>query len=457
MEFIDRVEEEERLLSQLKSNQGRFVVIYGRRRLGKSTLIKKVLTDKDVYYMSENNEMIMQISLLQKSIAMVYPVFSEMEFNTWDNLLSTFNELCSPGCTLVLDEFPYLVKSCRSLPSTLQRFIDSKHLRFNLIICGSSQRMMQKLVLDASEPLYGRADERMRLSPIDLPHWKDAFHLTAVDAIKEYAVWGGVPRYWELRERESDFNSAIERLIFNPNGILYDEPASLFMEEGGNNQLYLSLMTGIGNGNSKFSELAKAVGKKTTELSAPLKNLMDMAFVTKEVPFGESEEKTKKTYYLINDQFMSFYYKFVAPNKSLIEMGRTDRIKSMLSLQFNDYVGHVWEQLSRRAVSGNNVLGHEWNIARRWWGNVRDERGKTEQIELDVVAESSDKKYLLVGECKWNKSDYSNRLLSELKRKASLLPFSKGKKIVYVLFLREKPINEENIPILYPEDVIELL
>mgnify|MGYP003591175529 CR=1 FL=1 len=455
--FIDRTEEQKRLHRQLNNGHSSFIVIYGRRRLGKSTLIKQVLTDKDVYYMAEKNEMEVQMALLLNTISNIYPSFAGITFNSWESLLTNFNERCVKGTTLVLDEFPYLVKSCKSFPSTLQKLIDSKSLNFNLIICGSSQRMMQKIILDASEPLYGRANERMVLQPIDIRYWKDAFGFTAAQTIEEYSVWGGVPRYWELRADEDNFNQALLQLVLSPNGVLYDEPASLFMDEEGNNQLYTSIMTALGNGFHQFSRLANAVGRKTTELSTPLKNLIEMAYIRKEVPFGESEDKTKKTLYQISDPFMQFYYSFIAPNKSLLAIGRNEHVKQVIQNQLNDYIGGLWEQLCRLSISGNNVWGHDWQMARRWWGKVLDEKGEPQQLEFDVVAESTDKKYLLVGECKWNQADYSGRLLAELKRHASLAPFIKGRKVIYVLFLREHPLDHEDIPILYPEDIIEML
>lgn len=457
MRFVDRIEEKKRLKSQLERNESSFIVIYGRRRLGKSTLIKHVLSERDVYYMAEKNETTVQLALLQNAVASVYPAFSGMTFDSWENLLQTFNLLCDKGATLVLDEFPYLVKSCKSLTSTLQKLIDTKRLNFNLIICGSSQRMMQRMVLNASEPLYGRADERMVLQPIGVRYWQEAFGLTAHEAVKEYSVWGGVPRYWELREAAGTFDEALSRLVLDPNGVLYDEPATLFMDEEGNNQLYASIMTALGNGSCQYSRLANAVGKKTTELSVPLKNLSEMAYVRKEVPFGESEAKTKKTLYQIADPFLSFYYSFVAPNKSLLAIGRVERVKDILKNRLNEHVSKQWERLCQLAVSGNALLGHNWLMASRWWGNVLNENGLAETLEFDVVAESDDKKYLLLGECKWTSADYADRLLAELQRKASLASFTKGRQIIYALFLRERPLTACDATVFYPQDVLTLL
>lgn len=456
MRFVDRIEEKERITRQIATPHSSFIVIYGRRRLGKSTLIRQIITNRDIYYMAEVNEPITQIKLLQRAIADVYPVFTSMTFTAWEDLLNAFNMLCEKGTTLVLDEFPYLVKANKSLPSILQKLIDAKNMNFNLIVCGSSQRMMQRLLLNASEPLYGRANERMALQPIGVKYLREALGLSAVQAVEEYCVWGGVPRYWELREDEKDFQTALKRLLLNPNGILYDEPESLFLDEEGNNQLYASIMTALGDGACQYSRLANAVGRKTTELSVPLKNLSEMAYIRKEVPFGESEEKTKKTLYQIADPFLEFYYKFITPNKSLIAIGRGERVNSIINARFNEHVGKRWERLCQLAVSGNSLLGHDWTIARRWWGSVIGRNGTPEQMEFDVVAESVDRKYLLVGECKWKQADYAGRLLAELKEKVAKAPFVGKHKVVYALFLREHPLDGDANNYFYPEDVVEL-
>ena len=132
---------------------------------------------------------------------------------------------------LCLDEFPYLVELSPELPSVLQKLIDKKQLKYNLVLCGSSQNMMYGLFLDSAAPLYGRADEIMRLAPIRLPYIKEALNLDAMNAIEEYAVLGGVPRYWELRENRNSLVDAIWHNILSVNWILYEEPVKLFQDD----------------------------------------------------------------------------------------------------------------------------------------------------------------------------------------------------------------------------------
>ena len=465
MEFIDREQEQSRLIAALSSNAPAFIVLYGRRRLGKSTLIRKVLSSKDVYFEASQSETATQIDMLSKAIAMVYEGFDGPIYPSWEQIILAFNHRCEENATLVLDEFPYMVYEDTSLPSTLQRIVDRRviggeGLRCNIVICGSSQRMMQGLI-QGSEPLYGGADEEFCLRPIRLPHWVKAMQMDAKAAVEEYSVWGGVPQYWNQREKYDSFEDAVEGLVLNEHGLLYHEPSRLFRDDAQDIAPYSSIMTAIGSGCHRYSDIASAVGKSTAELSKPIKNLTEMAFIRKEVPFGESEKKTKKTLYQIDDPFMAFYYKFVEPYKSTIAMGRTNIVKQMLERSFHDHVGGIWERICQIAVSGNILFGHTWKVAGRWWGKapVYEEGKKTpvryEDLEFDVVAEDqNDKNTILVGECKWKGADYADRLLDKLKKKVNVAPFAQGKKVVYALFLREQPVSDADCDILLPDDVI---
>ena len=287
MNFIDRNKELGRLEAALKGCKGKLLVVYGRRRLGKSRLIKRILKEGDVYYEANKSESSTQRLGLAASVALLYNDFDKPTYSTWDSLLSTFNNQCKEGATLMLDEFPYLVERDSSLPSVIQTIVDSGTMRYNLLICGSSQRMMQKLVLDGSEPLYGRASEKINLGPIRAQYWWHALNLSAKQVVEEYSVWGGVPRYWVLREQYSSLDDALENLILDEHGPLAEEPEALFLDDTNVIAPYISIMSAIGQGNAKFSRIADVVGHKVSELAPMMKNLIAMHYVRKEVPFGE--------------------------------------------------------------------------------------------------------------------------------------------------------------------------
>ena len=456
MKFVDRIDEATRLKDALAREKSSLVVMYGRRRLGKSTLIKRVLSENDVYFLADRSEGQHQRALLAKVIAQVFPDFEKLSYPDWESMFRAVNYRTDKRFTLCLDEFPYLVEQSPELPSVLQKLVDEKQLKYNLVLCGSSQNMMYGLFLDSTAPLYGRADEIMRLTPIRLPYIQEALNLNAMNAIEEYAVWGGVPRYWELRENRISLDDAMWHNILSVNGALYEEPIKLLQDDVKDIVKTSTIMSYIGTGANRLSEIAARCNEPATNLSRPLKKLVDLGFLEKDVPFGIDEKNAKKSLYKIADPFMAFYYQFVVPNRSFIELGRRLPIEQALTAHFSESVNMQWEKLCRDAVTGNLVNGVVYGKAKRSWGSVFNEDKKPEQVEFDVMAESLDKKSLLVGECKWTTGENDKQLTAALLRKANLLPFAKNYTIVPVLFLKNAPKGDsENV--MLPEDVVELM
>lgn len=456
MKFVDRIDETNRLQEVLSSGKSTFVVLYGRRRLGKSTLIKRILTDNDVYFLADRSERQHQMTLLAKVIAQIFPDFDKLTYPDWESLLRAINYRTEKIFTLCLDELPYLVEQSPELPSVLQKLFDEKSLKYNIVVCGSSQNMMSGLFLDSTAPLYGRADAIMKLTPIKTPYIQEALGLNTVEAIEEYAVWGGVPRYWELRENNSSLNEALWHNILSINGTLYEEPAKLFQDDVKDIVKTSTIMSYIGSGANRLSEIASRCNEPATNLSRPLKKLVDLGFLEREVPFGTDEKSSKKSLYKITDPFMAFYYQFVVPNRSFIELGRQLPVELALNSHFGEYVSMHWEKLCRETVTGNLINGVIYGKAKRWWGTVLNEENKPEQLEIDVIAESLDKRHLLVGECKWTTQENGKLLTAELLRKANLLPFAEKYTIIPVLFLKNTPQNDVGNTLL-PSDIINLL
>lgn len=456
MKFVDRIEETARLKDTLSREKSSLVVMYGRRRLGKSTLIKRGLSDSDVYFLADRSKGQHQRTLFAKVVAQVFPDFDKLTYPDWESIFRAVNYRTDKRFALFLDEFPYLVEQSPELPSVLQKLVDEKQLKYNLVLCGSSQNMMYGLFLDSTAPLYGRADEIMRLTPIRLPYIQEALHLDAVSAIEEYAVWGGVPRYWELRENRNSLDDALWHNILSVNGTFYEEPVKLFQDDVKDIVKTSTVMSYIGSGANRLSEIAARCNEPATNLSRPLKKLIDLGFLEKDVPFGIDEKNARKSLYKIADPFMAFYYQFVVPNRSFIEIGRRLPLERALAAHFSEYVSMHWEKLCRDAVTGNQVNGVVYGKAKRWWGPVLNEDKKPEQIEIDVMAESLDKKYLLVGECKWTNPENGRQLTAELLRKTNLLPFAKNYTIFPVLFLKNAPKDDVGNAML-PENVVELM
>lgn len=457
-QFIDREDYLLRLCTALGRGAPQFIVVYGRRRIGKSSLLRQVVdrTRGDIYFLSDQTTEVHQRTLFAKMVAEQIEDFDKVTYPDWETMLRSLNRQSSKRIIVCLDEFPYLVKSCPSLPSIIQKLINEHSLRFDLIVCGSSQQLMQGYVLDKSEPLYGMADEIIRLVPMRARYICDALKCDAINAVEEYAVWGGVPRYWELRADYDNRVNAIRNLLLDPKGFLSEEPLRLLRDDMRDTLQSATLLSVIGNGVNRISEIAARVERDVTQITEPLGRLRDLGYIRREIPFGENEKKSRKGLYYINDQLLAFNYRFVTPFRSLLEFGGIDRVLALVESQFPQYVGYCWEQLCREFVSGNVIDGIAFNVASRWWGKVfadGDETGK--MAEIDVVAESLDHKHILIGECKWTEAEDTERIEKRLSSLAPLLPFVKrGQTIHLAAFLKNRPIAGSMANVFLPNDIL---
>lgn len=454
LSFLNRNTEIKKIHNAFKDKNSVFIVLYGRRRCGKSTLLQHISKKSDIYFLADQSESPLQREALSHEIERIIPHFSDVHYPSWDALLRNLNNQVKKNSSLILDEFPYLVQRSPELPSALQRFFDlPMEKNFHLIICGSSQRMMQGMVLDATAPLYGRAKEIMRITPL-APGWiSKALSLDATEAIKAYAILGGVPRYWELAQDFTNIEDALKYLILDKDGILHDEPMRLLLDDMRSAAQPYSILTLIGNGCHRLSEIAGRLGKPSNNLIRPLAMLMDLGYVRRELPFGESLKSTKRTLYKLSDPFLNFYFTFVLPNKSLLEMGLTEKVYKNLKGDIPKYISGIWEDLSRLSVPYLDINGIQWGPARRWWGSDK----KNTPIELDIVAESMDGKYVLLGEAKWAEKINVSRLSAKLESYAARLPFVKGRKIVYAYWLKNVPEEKSPYHVFTASDVLKCL
>lgn len=452
LRFLDRADEKKRLARALNADGGALAVVYGRRRCGKSTLIQRVIGENDVYYLADQKEPALQIKDLAVEIDRLVPGFSSATYPTWDSLLLSLNDRLDRRISLCLDEVPYLVQLSPELPSLLQKYLDLPGAkRLNLVLCGSSQRMMHGLVMDRSAPLYGRAVEILKIRPLKAGWIRQGLGLKAPEAVEAFSIWGGVPRYWELASQFDTLREGLRELVLDRNGVLHDEPMRLLVDDMRSAVQPYSLLSVIGQGCHRLSEIAGRLGKPATSLMRPLAQLVDLGYVRRETPFGEDAKSTKRSLYKIGDPFLAFYFRFLQPNKSQLEVRPASSIMAEVIRRLPLHVSLVWEGLARAAVASCPIGGHAWGQARRWWGVGSDGR----PMELDAVAESLDGKAVLIGEAKWNVantniSQAKDRLLALAKR----CPFVHGRKIVPVLWAKSGRKNPD-IHILTPNAVLD--
>jgi AAA+ ATPase superfamily predicted ATPase len=452
--FLNRQKEITAVNKAIKGNTPALIVLYGRRRCGKSTLLQNISRKQDIYYLADQRENPLQIQALADEIERTIPRFATVHYPSWNVLLETLNDRIKPNSCLVLDEFPYLVQGSPEMPSIIQRFLDAPVKKnVNLIICGSSQRMMRSSVLESTAPLYGRASVILKINPLN-PGWiADAFSITATEAVKAYSIIGGIPRYWELARDFKTIDAAVKKLILDKDGILHEEPMRLLLDDMRSAAQPYSVLTLIGNGCHRLSEIAGRLGKPANSLARPLITLIDLGYVRREMPFGESLKSTKRTLYKINDPFLNFYFSFILPNKSLLEMGLTEKVYKSIKKDLPKYISAIWEDLARQSVPYLNINGIQWGPACRWWGSGKNNK----PFELDIVAESMDKKYLLIGEAKWENKTDIKRFASKLKNSADNLPFIKGRKVIFSYWLKQYSGKKFSENIYTASDVLKCL
>ena len=455
MQFVNRTTEQQRMKSRIQSNISAFIVIYGRRRCGKSRLIRETLTSDDIYFMADQTEAIQQRTLFSTVVSRLIPGFDKVKYPDWETLFEMLNMRLERHITVCLDEFPYLVKSAPELPSVLQKIMEQKErLKYHLIICGSSQQLMHGLVLDSSSPLFGRADEIMKLRSVPAPYLQDILQCTAIEAVEEYSVWGGIPRYWELRLTKPDLFEAIKYHLLTSQGVLYDEPLRLFLDDMRDTVQSFTILSLIASGCHRLSEIAARLSKPSTHLSVPLDKLLKLGYIERELPFGENHKNIKKSLYKIADPFLNFYFKYIVPYRSFIETEQPDTVAERIKSHFSEYVSIHWEKLCRQAITHLTIDGITFNPAMRWWGNA----GKQPGIELDIVADSTDGRYLLVGECKWSEKNFTPKeLLSAIEQKVTSLPFAVGKTVIPALFLKQNKDTTPDKQVFFPHDVLSFL
>jgi len=441
MDFLDRIDERRRLEKFLSQSEGGTACLYGRRRIGKSRLLEEVLSGRAdvVSYCADRSESALQRSRMAEDMAQFLPGFADVSYGDWRRLFERWQRESPRGSVLVLDELPYLVEKSPELPSVLQKIADGlRKTGQRLILCGSSQRMMQGLVLDQSEPLYGRCRVIIRLAPIGYDWLSRAFpKASAFERFEHYAVWGGVPRYWEVCQGENDVWATLREEVFPANGLFHDEPSFVLKDDLEGAAQAASVLSLIGQGSERPSEMAARLQVPQTALGRPLKRLMELGLVRRDIPFGKDEKGNKKTLYKLDDPFLRFWYTFVLPHYSNPKFLSTAAERMRLQAPFRIFLGQAWGSLVRDTLSHRSLPGSSvtWSRVGRWWGTGLNRK----PMEVDVVAESSDGKTLLVGESKLSLTATEARhALSELQAKAGLLPFASGYQTVEThLFVAE--------------------
>lgn len=464
MDFLDRKVEFGLLDKSMASKAFSFVVIWGRRRIGKSRLlIEWNRQTKGIYWVADESSPTVQRKYFAEALAEKFPGIDDVEYPDWRTLFKRLTQEIRNHQwkgPLIIDELPYVVAVSKELPSVMQNWIDQdlKPLGFTLIVAGSSQTMMQGLALSASSPLYGRATEIIKLSPLAPKYLKEAIGInSAIDQVRAYTLWGGVPRYWELAE---SYGTKLEEsaydLLLRPQGILNQEPNRLLLEEKPSAISLRPILDVIGMGAHKTAEIAARLGQSSTSLSKGLHRLQELDLIEREIPFGESEKSGKKSLYKIKDPLFRLWFELISGRQGQIAGSTKPQLMKLLESRLPHLTSKLWEDLCRQAFLGLDQLQQEsWRVPSRYWqGNGP---------EWDLISTSLDSNSIIIGECKWFTGKITSALIQKSIQKLiekGIPPLSKTpyEYIHYYLFIPEVPQEKidlkKNIHIIDAKTVI---
>ena len=442
--FVDRKKEIASLQAEYEREESSFVVIYGRRRVGKTTLINHFCKDKEaIYFLATEENESENRSSFKRLVAEHFNhlLLANAQVNRWEDIFEVIASRNNRNerLILVLDEFQYLGKANKAFPSILMGVWDNILRKSNimLILCGSLINMMTSQVLSYDSPLYGRRTAQIKLGQIPFENYNEFYsELSFTDLLERYAVTGGVPKYIELFSNSDNIYSAIHNNILSKNSFLYAEPEFLLQKEVTEVGSYFSILKTIAAGNHKLGKIAAALEVPQTKLTTYLKTMIDLDLIEREVPVTEENpSKSKLGLYYIKDNFISFWFRFVYPYRSLIESDQEMYVMKKIQQNFIDnHVSYVYEDVCRKQIW--QLLSRDISINRagRWWGNG--------DIEIDVVAYDSVGKDIVFGECKYSKTPKGMDVLTSLKNKSTYVKWNANNRNEYFCIFSKSGFSE---------------
>lgn len=412
------------------------IVIYGRRRVGKTALINEFCKDKkNIYFSALNATAQENLKALSKAIQ-VYKdqeaIFTP-EFRSYEDALDEIGRLAQrERVVFVIDEFPYLARAEASISSRLQHLIDHawSSSKLYLILCGSSMSFMEYQVLGYESPLYGRRTAQFKIEPLtylETAEFNDK--LSCEEQALVYGITGGVPHYINKLDAQGNIDEALINNLFDRSGYLFEEPENLLKQELREPAVYNSIITAIAEGASKMNEIATRTGMETGPCTKYLKVLIDLGIVKKETPIAE--KSGKKTIYLLADNFFRFWYRFVPQNIAAINSGRIERIyQKAVRDNLNDYMGLIFEKMCQEYLLyyAQNLPIDLGQIG-QWWGNDAVNR---KEIQIDIVGSAAGEETYLIGSCKFRNQKIGMDELELLKHYADV--FGKGRRYYFYIF-----------------------
>jgi len=426
-DFINRESEREELQSRYTSDRAEFVVLYGRRRLGKSELVRQSIADYEdaVYYQAIESTAQVQLDGFVEVCTEAFPGLETVR-RDWETM---FEALGNRDAVVVIDEFPFLLEEDDSLPSRIQRVWDThlKDTAMTLVLIGSSISVMEDEVLAGGSPLYGRRTAAIDLEPLSVTDAQAFFPQYDDETIlKAWATYGGTPFYLQTVDPTRSLAENVQDTILSERGLLYSEPEFLLRSELTQPNTYFSILRALAHGRRTPSEIAGMAGVDSTSLSSYLQKLRRLRLVERHVPVTAAATSSKRGRYRIAAPLFRFWFRFVYGNQDRLRLLGDDAYEDLVAPELADCLSPLFEQLCQWALP--DLVDRQFRNVGQWWYG---------EHELDIVGLSEDG--LVAGECKFTSNPVSEGTLAGLERTAEHVRWGdrpNESKTLYVLFSR---------------------
>ena len=431
MTFYNRIEELDALNSSFESPGHDFVVVYGRRRVGKTALLKEFCTDRPhIYFLAAQEAEHRQ---REKFVDQIAAHFDERvpRIDGWDEAFEYLGEkLTTEDLAVVIDEFPYLVAENDSIPSYLQEFVDEQlqDTASMLVLCGSSVSTMESEVLGHESPLFGRRTAQFDVQPFSYKQARDVIGYDTADSIRSYAITGGTPLYLTRFDYEHSLAENVRSHILSPTAVLYNEPEFLLRTELRNPARYMSILEAVALGHTTPNEISGATGVDVGPLSKYLQTLRRLRLVEREVPVTASGKKSKRSRYHVADEFLRFWFRYVEPNRSSIEEAPAIVYDGTIEPDLPTHVASTFEDVCQEVIWEGIRKGtfESYSEVGRWWYG---------EAEIDIVGLAPSDDRILFADCKWTAEPIGESLVDSLQEKATKVRWgSEDRTAEFVLF-----------------------
>ena len=407
-QFLDRHEELSSLNERYRSSKAEFVVLYGRRRIGKSKLIDEFLKDKTgIRLLAREETQSMTLERFTKNIADLLEdrTLDQASFRDWDGFFEYINEKTrEERMVIAIDEFPYLIEQNDAFPSILQDHWDGdlENSKIFLIICGSVVGAMES-IMGHKSPLYGRRTSQILLKPIGFISLFREIDIDMEKAVEFYSVFGGTPPYFTEADLNKPLGYNLEKKVFQYDSFLLRDVEFVLRSELRKPHLYMAILTAIAEGKTTVNEIVNYTGIDRTIIGRYLSILRDLKLVKRDVPITEDKHRSRHGVYKIKDNFFRFWFKFIYPNQMIVERGKPENITSIVLEELPGYIGPIFEDICMEYIWEN----YDYTKVGKWW---------FKDWEIDIVGLDSNR--ILFGECKWSEDVDPKKQYHLLKKKS---------------------------------------